>query len=43
MGNEAVKAPVAKMKGETVPTVVDSGAAVTKENLDSPEIQALLK
>jgi ribose transport system substrate-binding protein len=44
MGHEAVKALVAKMKGETVPTVVDSGAAViTKENMDTPEIQALLK
>ena len=27
MGHEAVKALVAKMKGETVPTVIDSGAA----------------
>ena len=43
MGHEAVKALVAKMKGETVPTVIDSGAAViTKENLDTPEIRALL-
>ena len=43
MGHEAVKALVAKMKGETVPTAIDSGAAViTKENLDTPEIQALL-
>ena len=43
MGHEAVKALVAKMKGETVPTVVDTGAAViTKANLDTPEIQALL-
>jgi ABC-type sugar transport system substrate-binding protein len=43
MGHEAVKALVTKMKGETVPTVIDSGAAViTKENLDTPEIQALL-
>jgi ribose transport system substrate-binding protein len=44
MGHEAVKALVAKMKGETVPTTIDSGAAVvTKENLDTPQIQALLK
>jgi ribose transport system substrate-binding protein len=44
MGHEAVKTLVAKMKGETVPTAVDSGAAViTKENLGTPEIQALLK
>jgi ribose transport system substrate-binding protein len=43
MGHEAVKVLVAKMKGETVPEVIDSGAAViTKENLDTPEIQALL-
>ena len=43
MGHEAVKALVAKMKGETVPTVIDTGAAViTQENLDTPEIQALL-
>ena len=43
MGHEAVKALVAKMKGKTVLTVIDSGAAViTKENLDTPEIQALL-
>ena len=43
MGREAVQALVAIMKGETVPAVIDSGAAVvTKENLGSPEIQALL-
>jgi len=43
MGREAVQALVAKIKGETVPAVIDSGAAVvTKENLGSPEIQALL-
>src|SRR5215469_5578964 len=43
MGREAVQALVAKMKGETVPAVIDSGAAViTKENLGTPEIQALL-
>jgi ribose transport system substrate-binding protein len=43
MGHEAVKALVTKMKGETVPTVIDTGAAIiTKENLDTPEIQALL-
>jgi ABC-type sugar transport system substrate-binding protein len=33
MGHEAVKALVAKMNGETVPTVIDTGAAViTREN-----------
>jgi ribose transport system substrate-binding protein len=43
MGREAVKALVAKMKGETVHAVIDSGAAVvTNENLGTPEIQALL-
>jgi ribose transport system substrate-binding protein len=43
MGHEAVKALVTKMKGERVPTVIDSGAAlITQENLDTPEIQALL-
>ena len=43
MGREAVQAVVAKMKGETVHAVIDSGAAViTKENLGTPEIQALL-
>jgi ribose transport system substrate-binding protein len=43
MGYEAVKALVAKMKGETVPAAIDTGAAViTKENMNTPEIQALL-
>jgi ribose transport system substrate-binding protein len=43
MGHEAVKALVTKMKGETVPTVIDTGAAViTTENLDTPEVRALL-
>jgi len=43
MGREAVQALVAKMKGETVRAVIDSGAVVvTKENLGTPEIQALL-
>jgi ribose transport system substrate-binding protein len=43
MGHEAVKVLVAKMKGETVPLLVDTGAAIiTKENLDTPEIQARL-
>jgi ribose transport system substrate-binding protein len=43
MGREAVKALVAKMKGEAVPTVIDTGAAIiTKGNLDTPEIHALL-
>jgi ribose transport system substrate-binding protein len=39
MGREAVKILVAKMKGETVPTVVDSGATIiTKKNLNTLEI-----
>ena len=42
MGYEAVKALVTKMKGETVPTVIDRAAVITLENLDTPEIQALL-
>ena len=43
MGREAVQALVTKMKGGTVHAVIDSGAAVvTKENLGTPEIQALL-
>ena len=43
MGREAVQALIAKMKGETVHAVIDSGAAVvTKENLGTPEVQALL-
>jgi ribose transport system substrate-binding protein len=43
IGREAVRTLIAKMKGETVPAVIDSGAAVvTKENLGIPEIQALL-
>ena len=43
MGREAVQALVARMKGETVNAVIDSGAAVvTKENLGTPEIQAFL-
>jgi ribose transport system substrate-binding protein len=43
MGHEAVKTLVAKMKGETVPTFIDTGAAIIiKENLDTPEIRALL-
>ena len=43
LGHEAVKALVTKMKGETVPTVIDTGTAViTTENLDTAEIRALL-
>ncbi len=43
MGYEAVKTMVAKLRGGTVPEVVDSGVQViTPENVDTPEIQALL-
>jgi ribose transport system substrate-binding protein len=39
IGHRAVKVLIAKMKGETVPTFIDTGAAViTQENLDLPEI-----
>jgi hypothetical protein len=38
IGHQAVKVLVAKMKGETVPTVIETGAAVIiKKNLDTPE------
>ena len=44
MAHEGMKLVLDKIKGEEVPTSVDSGAVlVTKENLDTPEIQALLK
>lgn len=43
MGYEGVKAVVAKIKGETVQPLIDSGAAlITKENVDSDDIQKLL-
>jgi len=44
MGYEGVKTLVSKLKGETVPPRVDTGVAViTTENLESPEIKALLQ
>ena len=44
MGYEAVKAMVATLHGETVPENVDSGVAlITPDNVDTAEIQALLK
>jgi ribose transport system substrate-binding protein len=44
MGYEAVKTMVATLRGETVPENVDSGVAlITPENLNTPEIQELLK
>ena len=43
MGHEAVKTLVARMRGETVRAFIDTGATVvTKDNLERPEIQALL-
>jgi ribose transport system substrate-binding protein len=43
MGYEAVKALLAHQRGEKVPPVIDSGAAlVTAENLETPEIKALV-
>jgi ribose transport system substrate-binding protein len=44
MGYEAVKTMVAALHGEKVPQNLDSGVAlITPENVDTPEIQALLK
>ena len=44
MGYEAVKTMVATLHGEKVPPNVDSGVAlITPENVDTPEIQDLLK
>ena len=44
MGYEAVKAMVAQLDGQTPPRVVDTGVKLlTKENLDTPEMQQLLK
>ena len=44
MAHEGIKLVLEKIKGQDVPPLVDSGAVlVTKENLDTPEIQALLK
>ena len=44
MGYEAVKAMVAKLDGQTPPRQVDTGVKLlTKENLETPEMQQLLK
>ena len=44
MGYEAVKAMVARLDGQTPPRVVDTGVKLlTRENLDTPEMQQLLK
>lgn len=43
MGYLGVKAAIAAIKGDKVDTVIDTGVhVITKENLDSPEIKALL-
>jgi len=44
MGYEGVKAVIARLDGQEVPRRINTGVAlVTKENLETPEIQALLK
>jgi ABC-type sugar transport system substrate-binding protein len=43
MGYEGVQAMVNHLHGKEVPLSVDSGAAlVTRENVDTPEIKAIL-
>jgi len=43
MGYEGVKSAVAALRGETIPAVIDTGVTVvTLENIDTPEVQALL-
>jgi ribose transport system substrate-binding protein len=44
MAHEGVKLVLDKIKGQDVPPLVDSGAVlVTKKNLETPEIQELIK
>lgn len=44
MGYEGVKQMVAHLKGQSVPAEIDTGVAlVTKENLEQPEIKALIE
>jgi ribose transport system substrate-binding protein len=44
MGYEGVKAVLAKVDGREVPKRIDTGVAlITRENLETPEIKALLK
>ena len=44
MGYEGVKTLVENLQGKEVPKRIDTGVKlITKENIDSPEIQALLK
>lgn len=43
MGYEGVKSAVSVLKGESVPARIDTGVTVvTLENIDTPEVQALL-
>ena len=44
MGYEAVKGMVAKLDGQQPPKKVDTGVKLlTKDNLETPEMQQLLK
>ena len=44
IGYESVKAMVAKLNGQTPPRLIDTGVALlTKDNLDTPPMQQLLK
>jgi ribose transport system substrate-binding protein len=44
MGYEGVKSMVAKLNGQTPPRIVDTGVKLlTKENLETPEMQQLIK
>jgi ribose transport system substrate-binding protein len=44
MGYEGVKSVIDKINGKEVPKRIDTGVKlITKENIDTPEIQALLK
>jgi len=43
MGYEGVKSVVRSIRGESVPSVIDTGVKlITKKNIDTPEIKALL-
>ena len=44
MGYLGVKTMVAHLRGESVPKVIDTGVTlVTADNMDQPEIKALLE
>lgn len=44
MGYEGVKTMVAKLNGQTPPRIIDTGVKLlTKENLETPEMQQLIK